>query len=317
VWDDGPVPTASAIVDGGTRPGRRELVAVGALYLAVLAATFVTYARVPAADLYNVGAGGLAGGLSRALIELNFPDALIAVPLALIAVDVLRERWAAVVAACAIPACLVTAVPGVVDQGDLDAKPVNAVPAAGVALTLVLLAAAFPRLAATAPRLAGDAARLVLAGALAVATVPYVFAELGFYAPDPILADEPTPGDDIAAVHLGSHEGMDGALLAFAALALSRLTPWFTGKRLAVATSALLALLLAYGFALLVQDDWLEQVVKRGWTDHRIPSLVRPQLSVGWALIVTAAAAVELLWFRRERAAAGPAGAFAAPTAPS
>jgi hypothetical protein len=65
--------------------------------------------------------------------------------------------------------------------------------------------------------------------------------------------------------------------------------------------------LLTYGVALLVADDWLEQVVKRGWTDEAIPSLVRPQLSLGWALIVLGAIAVELLWFRRERAAVGAA----------
>jgi hypothetical protein len=104
---------------------------------------------------------------------------------------------------------------------------VNAIPAAGVVLTLVLLAIAWPRSTTATPHLRGDRARLVLAVLLAVGAVPYVFADLGFYAPDPLLADEPTPGEDIAAIHLGSHEGMDGALLAFAALALSRLTPWF------------------------------------------------------------------------------------------
>jgi hypothetical protein len=70
-------------------------------------------------------------------------------------------------------------------------------------------------------------------------------------------------------------------------------------------TSILLALLLCYGLANLVQDDWFEQVVKRGWTDRHISSVVRPELSVGWAGIVAATAAVELLWFRRERGVAG------------
>lgn len=63
----------------------------------------------------------------------------------------------------------------------------------------------------------------------------------------------------------------------------------------------MLALLLAYGIANLVQDDWLEQVVKRGWTSANIRSFVEPQLSVGWALVVVAGIAVELLWFRPER----------------
>ncbi len=273
------------------------------LFGAVLVTTAVTYARVAPRELYNVSRNGLDGGASRALVELNFPDALIAIPLALVAADVLRARWAGVLAAIAICMCLV--MPAVVDQGDLDAKPANAIPAAGVALTLGLLVAAAPRLVASLPRLAGDWLRLALTLAVAVAVIPYVFAELGFYAPDPILADEPTPGEKIAAVHLGSHEGMDGALLALGALALSRLTPWFNGRRLAAVTSTALAGLLAYGIANLIQDNWLEQVVKRGWTDHRIPSVVLPHLSIPWVLIVGAGLAVELQWFRHERRTAG------------
>ena len=276
---------------------------MGALFATILVLTFITYSRIPPADLYHVSVDGPAGGLGRALVELNFPDALLAVPLALLAVDVLRTRWASIAAAVAIVLCLVVAVPGVVDQDDLDAKAVNAIPALGVGLTAALVALAFRRLGWSRTRLRGDPARLVLGLLLAVGMIPYVFAELGFYAPDPIMADEPTPWEPIAAVHLGSHEGMDGALLALAVLALSRLTPWFTGRRLATVTSVLLAFLLSYGVANLIEDDWLEQVAKRGWTDHRIPSLVRPQLSIGWALIVVGAIAVEFAWFRRERRA--------------
>ena len=34
--------------------------------------------------------------------------------------------------------------------------------------------------------------------------------------------------------------------------------------------------MLAYGSVNLAQDFWLEQVVKRGWTDEAIPSALRP-----------------------------------------
>lgn len=292
---------APAVEAGAMRPGRREILWVAALFGAALAATFVTYARVPARDLYNVGEEGLAGGLSRLLIELNLPVSLIAVPLVLIALDVLRTRWAAALATLAVPMCLVTALPGVVEKSDFDAKAVNAIPAFGVALTVVLAALALRRLAGAAPKLLGDPLRVALAAAFAVGAVPYLFAELGFYAPDPILADEPTPGEDIAAVHLGSHEGMDGALLALGALALSRLLPTMASRLLAAVTSPLLAFLLSYGVANLIQDNWLEQVVKRGWTDASIPSFVEPQLSVGWGIVIVTAIAVEILWFRRER----------------
>jgi hypothetical protein len=239
-------------------------------------------------------------------MELNFPDAILAIPLALLALDVLgRTRATIALSTLAIAACLVTAFPGVFDREDINAKPVNAIPLVGVAITTVLLIHAWPRLSWRWTRLSGDPVRLVIGVVLAIGAIPYYFAELGFYAPDPIRADEPTPGEDIASVHLGSHEGMDGALLAVAALLLTRLTPWFNGRRLAAATSTILALYLAYGVANLIQDDWLEQVVKRGWTDHRIASFVAPQLSVRWLIVIVVGIALELLWFRRERSAGG------------
>jgi hypothetical protein len=100
-----------------------------------------------------------------------------------------------------------------------------------------------------------------------------------------MLADEVPPGEVIAAVHLGHHHGTDGASLMLVALLLSR-----------VARSGLLqaylALMLVYGLANVLQDFWLEQVVKRGTTDVEVPSVLVPSVSVGWALLLAAAAAV-------------------------
>ncbi|MGH3104729.1 MAG: hypothetical protein ACRDN6_11610, partial [Gaiellaceae bacterium] len=62
-----------------------------------------------------------------------------------------------------------------------------------------------------------------------------------------------------------------------------------------------LALMLAYGAANAAQDFWLEQVVKRGWTERGIPSVLNPKLSLGWAVIVAAAVAIDRLWFSRAR----------------
>jgi hypothetical protein len=39
--------------------------------------------------------------------------------------------------------------------------------------------------------------------------------------------------------------------------------------------------MLAYGIGNLVNDDWLEQVVKRGGTNHEVPSLLTP--AANWA----------------------------------
>lgn len=270
---------------------------LGAAALAVL----VTYARLPPAELYHTSDDGLAGGLGRTLVVVNFPIALAAVAILLLCAD-----RAPGLAALGIALCLVVVVPGVVDQDDLDAKLVNLVPAAGVAIALAVSLFRPSNTVLRGRAAAGDRLRLALAAALVVISVPWVFAETGFYAPDPILADERTgptgAGEEtLAAVHLGHHHGTDGVLLGLTALLLSRTLGSLPRRRQALA-SAYLALMLAYGVANAVQDDWLEQVVKRGWTEHALPSFLRPELSVGWAAMLAAAALIELLWFSRERA---------------
>ncbi len=269
--------------------------------LAVVGLTvLVTYARVPSAELYHVSEHGVTSGLGRALVFLNFPVALAAVPVALIAAAIIRRRAATAVALLVVASAAV--VPFVVDQNDLDAKPGNAVPAVGVALALLLTLAAARRGAPLVPRrLPGDPFRAVLAAALVVIAVPWLFAELGFYAPDPILADEPSPGEPVPAVHLGHHHGTDGVLLALTALALTRLTARLPPSRSVSVASSYLALLLVYGVANAAQDAWQEQVVKRGTTAHALPSVLLPRLTVAWGLLLVLAALVEALWLRRER----------------
>lgn len=246
--------------------------------------TFVTYTRLPAAELYNVSREGLEGGASRTLVFLNFPVAFAA-----IGVLALARGW---LAWFGIALCAVAAVPGVLDQHDLDARAVNLVPALGVGLALLVTVARSERLRDRP--LPGDPLRLGLAAVLVAISIPWFFAEAGFYAPDPILAEEVPAGESIAAVHLGGHHGTYGLLLALSALLLSRVarTAW---------ASAYLALMLAYGTALAVEDFWHEQLQKRGSVDWTLPNLLEPSLSWGWLAIVVAAAIVELAWFRRER----------------
>jgi hypothetical protein len=57
--------------------------------------------------------------------------------------------------------------------------------------------------------------------------------------------------------------------------------------------------MLAYGIGNLVNDDWLEQVVKRGWTTHQFPSVQLPALNWGWAAILVGAAVIWRFWFRQ------------------
>jgi hypothetical protein len=281
---------ASGVVASG-RAGLAEVSLAWSLIGLQALATLVTYSRLPPEQLYNVDeAGSLAGGLGRTLVLLNYPVALAAVALAALAGGPRVLVW------IAVALCAVTAVPGVVDQGDLDARWVNAVPALGVGLALALGVAAVRRdgLAFVA-RARGDAVRVVLAVGLVLLALPWLAAEAGFSFPGDVFMGEEVPpvrDEGIAAVHLGFHHGSGGVVLALVALALSRV-PATRQVR------AYLSLMLAYGLANALQDAWNEQLWKRGTVDWHAPSVIRPGLTPGWLAIVLAAAAVYALWFRR------------------
>lgn len=243
--------------------------------------------------LYNVDrSGDLGAGLGRTLVLLNFPLALGAIALAAIAGGPRLLVWAA------IALCAVTALPGVVDQGDLDARWINFVPALGVGLALGLTVAAVRRGgAAFAPHARGDRLRIVLAGLLLLVALPWLAAETGFYFPGDVFMGEEIPpvrDEGLAAVHLGFHHGTAGVLLALASLALSRAPR-------TRALAAYLSLMLAYGLGNAFQDGWNEQLWKRGSVDHHIESVLRPELSIGWLTILVGAAATYAFWFRPAR----------------
>jgi hypothetical protein len=286
------------------RPSQGEALAVWGVLAADVAAVLVTYARIDPAELYSVSREGIAGGLSRALVQLNFPVALLALPLTLLAVAALpRRAW--LVAAPALVLCSVSAVPGVLDDKDLDARPVNALPALGVALALGLtLVAARSAGGRFAPASGGDGLRIAAGTVAVLASLPWISAELGFHLPGGLfLTDEPyaEPGEvATAAVHLGHHHGLAGTLFVIGALVLSRTAPPAGALRRAYA--ALLSLALSYGATNLVQDLWHEQVVKRGWTAWDIPSALFPAVSPMWGLVLALAAFAYWLGFGRPRA---------------
>ena len=56
----------------------REVRLIWAMVGATLAALVVTYSRLPAGELYNVSHSGVRAALGRAVVDLNFPDSLIA-----------------------------------------------------------------------------------------------------------------------------------------------------------------------------------------------------------------------------------------------
>jgi hypothetical protein len=284
---------ASAQIEG--RHG--DALVTWALWGLTLLAMLVTYTRLDPEQLYHVSRDGIDGGLSRVLVALNFPIALIVIALVLVAMDPLPKRawW---IGAPAIVLCAVTALPGVVDDQDLDARLVNVVPAVGVALGAGLAVAAARR---TSNRLAArqpfDRVRWAVAGVSLVLSLPWIFAELGMYAPEWLfITERPIVGADGStspAVHLGHHHGLDGALFVVSAVLLSRLR--LRSPKLTTATTRYVSLVFAYGAVNLVQDVWNEQLVKRGWIDWKIPSALTPAPEPIWLVILLVAAATAVV----------------------
>jgi hypothetical protein len=282
-------------VKDGTRLGLGELVAVWGLYAVVAAEVLVTYARLPAEQLYNVSGSGLESGAGRALVFLGYPTSLAVIAFLPILVERFDHPLATLAALGSLGLCLTIGIPGVLDESDLDAKPANALAGigVGVAFFLTVLTLARGGLGISAPFAGLDWARLGLALVALLASFPWLAAELGFHAGGPVFLSEqlrPEPGHpDIRAVHLGHHHGMDGVLLAWTALLLSRVAPRMRRAGLRRALTAYLSLMLVYGLANALQDFWLEQLVKRGTTELRVPSMLRPEATPAWAAVLAAA----------------------------
>jgi hypothetical protein len=271
--------------------GQGEALTAWAVWAVLLVVVAVTYSRLPVLDLYRVSHGGLGGGLGRAVVLSNFPIALVAIALMLIAVDALPRRvwWAA---APAIVLCATTVF--TVDPNDLDVRLVNVLPAAGVVIAVAITAGALGRRGAGfSPRLRGDPARLAIGAIVLLVSLPWLAADLGMYLPGAVFLTNRlvTEGSEtLAAVHRGHHHGMDGALLLLTALLLSRVRA--AGRRLRVALTAYLSLMLAYGAMNAAEDAWHEQVVKRGWAHARIPPAQVPSVSGVWLAILLLAGIV-------------------------
>jgi hypothetical protein len=231
--------------------------AVWVLHGAVAGMIVWTHSRTPPDRLYR----SRGGGWSRAMVFANYPTAIAAIA----TLPHARRRTAA---ALALPLCATTALPGVVDEGDLDGRWRNAPALIGIALAC----AAGERESQRSD--GGDLRRLLVAVPLIAVSAPWLLAGLGLQTRG---MRRPTPGElGVERVHIGHHEGLDGVLLALDALLLSRRRSGRWHRRL-------LALMLSYGAAVAAQDAWYEQVVKPGHAQRRLPDVIRPSASPAWA----------------------------------
>jgi hypothetical protein len=249
------------------------------------------------------------GGASRVLVFFNFPTALAAIAVVALAFERLPSRVWQGVAVAAVVLCAAVFWPGIVRQDDLDARPVNAICAVGVALALAITVAV--RGAAWKGSHRGDWLRIGIAVVLLLLSPPWIAAELGFFLNRvPLLGriylsgqyrpEQPGLPPFAPAVHHGDHHGLNGVLLVSTALLLSRLLPSIGRTALRLATAAYLALLFAYGVGNIANDFWLEQVAKRDWTTWLVPSVLEPHLGWGWAVLALEAFVIWAAWFSRE-----------------
>ena len=162
--------------------------------------------------------------------------------------------------------CALIVVPGVVDEGDLDAKWINVVPALGVAIVLVLTAGCPGGSAA-----AGDLARRPPPNrrrrrARPIrAPVDLRRARRLLDIPGLACSSRSSSIQGEASVHLGEHHGFEGYLLVLTALLLSRQLPDAAPERPRRVPLADDPVRLGN----MLNDGWNEQIVKRGWTAGR------------------------------------------------
>jgi hypothetical protein len=289
--------------------GLAEVLAVWALFAVVSVEIFVTQSRLPASALYHPASSGISEGAYGVLSFAGFVGALIALGVLPVIVDRFRVGTVAIVAPIAGVLAASILWPGAIHEADLDTSPVHILSALGAALMLVLSIVAVRR-AGTGTRWhrqRGDVARIALGIALVVIGLPWLAADLGLslslpglhwlYQTNQLRSQPGVPGLH-QAVHYGHHHGMNGVLLAVAALVLSRAISSVRASWLRHALAGYLALLLAYGLGNAVQDFWLEQIVKRGLTSFQLPMVLAPAVNWGWAAILLGAVTGYSLAFR-------------------
>lgn len=286
-------------------PGLREVFAIWLLYSAVSLIILAVYANHPANVFYHYSGHGLRGAFGRMIVYLNFPFGFVA--LALLGIAMARfaafratvspavRRGVEAAAILAVPLLLTAIWPGVVSQASLAVKPINAVPAIGVALAIIVTLAVWPMtgLGEALPLRRADAVRLGIIVALVILGLPWILAELGVRIANVPLLDRwfrpegTVGGHHPVGVHLGDHHGLDGVLFVATTLILSRGLTRIGVRWLRRTLSIYLGLMLVYGAANALQDFWGEQIVAPGWTRHEMPGVLQPAITPAWGVMVT------------------------------
>lgn len=284
------------------RSGIAEALAVWSLLAVVGSELLVTYSRIPIQELYHVRSGGLGAGVSRVLAFVGFPVGLIALAIVAIVSDRVPQRSILVGAGAGIVLAAAILWPGALDEAGLEAPAARAIAAVGVAIAVLLTLSAARAVGrgSFGPRQPGDAGRLAVATLFLAGALPWLAADLGLsldrlpplgwiFQTDSLARQPGVPGLH-PSVHDGHHHGMDGVLLVLATLILSRALTSLRHRRLRLGLGAYLSFLFVYGAANAIQDFWLEQVVKRGWTDDVLPMMLVPSATVAWVVILAVAA---------------------------
>lgn len=291
----------------------RAIPIVWTMFAVVLAAIVVTYSRLAPDQLYDVaGRGFVDGGLSRAIVYVNFPVGLAAMILLLALSDRL-SRTQRIAALVAFVLWLPVFSPRVLSQTHLDARWPNAIPAVAVLLALVLTL----KVPAVRPeRVRGDGVRVATVVVLLLVALPWIAAELGFdfthvailgqiFQTHELRHQPGTPGVH-PAVHYGDHHGLEATLLMITVLLTSRMLGAVRGRKLHATFGFVVGLTLAYGVGNIANDFWTEQVVKRGWTTWQIPNVLEPRATWAWLVVLVGGAAMWLLLFRPRRELKSP-----------
>jgi hypothetical protein len=265
------------------------------LFLAIGVAATVTYARLPARELYQVSNPAIGTGIRRGLAFAAFPVAPVAVAVVWLLAEHLTRRLVTVAAVAATVLASSVFWPGAVDETDPDSRPISVLALIAVVAVVGLTVAVARSAGFRRPRLLlrEERVRLAVFGLVFLMEIPWLAALIGvsldhvpvldsIYLSDSFV-DQPGVAGLHPAVHAGLHHGLCGALLVTSSLWLSRHVQRTRNPTHRRVLAGYLSLLIAYGGANALQDFWLEQIVKRDLVGWQFPYMLQPKAS--WAFL--------------------------------